>query len=74
MDGLGQYGYLEGFLKKNSGAGMANGMLPVSGFTESWSHWEGWAKVEKVVLATWSISLEVDMAEVWPASNCLLDL
>ena len=28
--GLGQYGPLEGFLKKNLGAGMANGMMPVS--------------------------------------------
>ena len=28
--GLGQYGLLEGFSKKNLGAGMANGMLPVN--------------------------------------------
>ena len=28
--GHGQYGPLESFLKKNSGVGMANGMLPVS--------------------------------------------
>ena len=28
--GLGQYGPLEGLLKQNSGAGMVNGMMPVS--------------------------------------------
>ena len=28
--GHGQYGPLESFLKKNSGVGMVNGMLPVS--------------------------------------------
>ena len=33
-------------------------------------------KVEKVASSTWSTALErlkVDMAEVWPASNCLQD-
>ena len=34
-------------------------------------------KVEKIPSATWSTTLDklkVDMAEVWPASNCLSDL